>query len=139
MIGKLKTLTHSAINSVFDKESGKQSGNHDKKDQGQKHSSDSQKQNDSAGEKHYFLTDKEPVFNLQEVVDTLNNNEYYQSKGMIFSVSTGDDGNLVTVKNLEEQIIQKLSPTQAFLLSKKLQTHKDQTDQIKGGILNIKG
>lgn len=76
-------------------------------------------------------------FKIDEVLDFLNADEYYQSKGMSFSLSEAHDAKLVFVKDSNSEIIQRLELSQAHALYERLLAKDGKKNPIKGGILNI--
>lgn len=127
MIEKLNGLRHLKVSSSL-KRDQKNNGQ-----QGQSNQDQSKKQHTDEESKEHF---KVSPFDIHEIIKKLNENKYYQNKGMTFEFQSNNDGDVVIVK-LKDQVIQRLAPSKAYGLLKRINTGEKDTP-IKGGILNIK-
>ena len=76
---------------------------------------------------------------LLEILELLNKEEYYQSKGISFSLKENHDCHLIFVFNHKGEVIQRMEPSQAKKLFWRLKRKAKDIKQFKGGILNING
>tara|TARA_B100001971_G_scaffold215195_1_gene260203 strand:- start:27861 stop:28247 length:387 start_codon:yes stop_codon:yes gene_type:complete len=127
MIEKLNGLRHLKISSNL-KRDQKNNGN-----QGHSNQEQSQKHHEKESVKEQFNVSP---FDVDEIIKKLNDNKYYQNKGMTFEFQSNHDGDVVIVKS-KDKIIQRLTPSKAFNLLKRINSGEKDTP-IKGGILNIK-
>ena len=127
MIEKLNGLGHLKISSNL-KRDQKNSEYSD-----QQNSGNNQKKQDEETSKEHF--DVSP-FDTNEIINKLNNNKYYQDKGMSFELQSNHDGDTIIVKK-NDDVIQRLTPSKAYNLLKRISSNEDDSP-IKGGILNIK-
>lgn len=134
MIDKLASVIHSQVKQVPSEGNRKNEGDNKRRQAGQK---ENQKEKKREAQDH--ICAGQDSTRIEDIIEALNSDEYYNSKGMSFSLSVGDDAQLVFVKNSNEEIIQRLEISQARSLFQRLQSKQSKDRPVKGGILNING